>query len=159
MTRFKIIPLSKEYVDKIRATGTDDFGHEIIEQVATGRGPCRISLRPFEKGKDKRILFSYSPFEIDNPYNQPGPVFIRAEEVEPYSDVYRFPPEIKADKEHFRITLIGYDARQMMVHTKLVGEHDVDELISTIFDQHPEVAYLHARSAEAGCYICKIERA
>jgi hypothetical protein len=158
MTQFKIVPLSKDYVKKIKTSGIDDFGNEIIEQVATGRGPCRISLRPFETGKDKRILFSHSPFEMNNPYNQPGPVFIRAEDVEPYCDIHRFPPEIKADKEHFKLTLIGYDTRQMMVYTKLVGDRDVDELIIQIFEKHPEVSYLHARSAEAGCYICKIER-
>lgn len=159
MLRFKIVPLSKEYVDKIRSSKMDEFGHHIIEQVATGRGPCRISLRPFETGKDKRILFSHSPFDMDNPYNQSGPVFVNAGEVEPYTDIYRFPPEIKADKEHFRMTLIGYDAQQMMVHTKLVGDRDIDELIVEIFGKHPEIVYLHARSAEAGCYICKIERA
>jgi len=158
MKKFRIVPLSKSYTDKIRTTKQDDFGHPIIEQVATGRGPCRISLRPFVPGIDKRILFTHSPFDIDNPYNQSGPVFIHSEEVAPYSYHYQFPPEIKADKEHFHITLIGYDKQQMMIYTKLVGDRDVDELIAEIFDKHPEVDYLHARSAEAGCYICKIER-
>ena len=45
-----------------------------------------------------------------------------------------------------------------MVYTKLVGDLDVDTLISEIFEKHPEVDYLHARNADAGCYICKIER-
>lgn len=46
-----------------------------------------------------------------------------------------------------------------MVYTKLVGDLDVDQLIVEIFDKEPEVDYLHARNAEAGCYICRIERA
>ena len=45
-----------------------------------------------------------------------------------------------------------------MVYTQLVGDADVDELITKIFYEHPNIAYLHARSAEACCYICKIER-
>jgi hypothetical protein len=45
-----------------------------------------------------------------------------------------------------------------MVFTQLVGDNDVDELIGTIFDNHSEVSYLHARNAQAGCFICKIER-
>ena len=158
MNKFKIVPLSKEYAEKIRATRKDDFGHEVIEQIATGLGPCRVSLKPFKKGEDKRLLFMHSPFSIDNAFNQPGPVFIYPEEVEEYQDVYRFPPEIKADKAHFPLTLIGYDNSQQMVYTKLVGDNDVDEMISTIFTKHPEVTYLHARSAVAACYICKIER-
>ena len=85
-------------------------------------------------------------------------IFIYKKEVEAYKNIHRFPPEIKADKEHFHLTLIGYDALQMMVVALLAGDDDVDELILKIFEEHPEVSYLHARSAEACCFICKIER-
>lgn len=158
MNQFKIVPLPKTFADQIRTTLTDDFGHTVIEQTATGRGPCRVSLKPFTPGVDRRLLLSHSPFVIHNAFNQPGPIFINAEEVEEYKDVHRFPPEIKNDKEHFPLTLIGYDVNQMMVYTKMVGDKDVDELITEIFNTRPKVAYLHARSAEACCYICKIER-
>ena len=159
MKKFRIVPLSKEFAKKIRENKMDDFGHQTIEQEATGRGPCRVSLKPFKVGEDVRLLLSHNPFVIDNAFNQPGPIFINKEEVEPYADVYRFPPEIKEDKEHFHLTLIGYDALQMMALSQLVGDDDVDELIVKIFDNYPEIEYLHARSAEACCYICKIERA
>ena len=151
--------MSKDYAATIRNNGKDEFGHEVIIQTATGLGPCRVSLKAFRPGIDKRILFSHSPFALENPYNQSGPVFIMADEVEEYADVHRFPPEIKADKKHFHLTLIGYNADQMMIYTKLVGDADIDELIVKIFDDHPEVEYLHVRSAEAGCYICRIDRA
>jgi len=78
--------------------------------------------------------------------------------VEEYTDVYRFPPEIKANKESFPLTLIGYDKDQQMVLSTLVGEADVDEMIAAIFEQRDDVDYLHARNAEACCFICKIER-
>jgi len=107
MKQFKIVPLSKEYAAQIRSTGKDEFGHAIIEQVATGSGPCRVSLKPFKKGIDKRILISHSPFAIDNAFNQPGPVFINKEEVEEYKDVHRFPPEIKANKKAFPYRLLA----------------------------------------------------
>lgn len=159
MNRFKIVPLSTGYLQKIRNTMKDDFGHEVYEELATGRGPCRVSLKPFVPGKDRRLVLSHSPFSIDNAFNQPGPIFINAGEVEEYSDIYRFPPEIKADKEHFRITLIGYNSQQRMVYSKMAGDRDIDELIVELFDKRPDISYLHARNAEAGCYICKIERA
>ena len=161
MSKFKIVPLSKAFAKKIRDTRVDDFGHEIVEEIATGRGPCRVSLKPFKTGEDRRLVLSHSPFQIDNAYNQPGPIFISADdEVEEYSDIYRFPVEIKNDKEHFTITLIGYNSNQKMNLTRLVGEtEDIDELINKIFEEKPEVEYLHARSAKACCYICKIERA
>jgi hypothetical protein len=158
MKNFKIVPLSIEYVNKIKQTLKDEYGHKVIEQVATGFGPCRLSLKPFEPGKDERLLFSHSPFQIDNVFNQPGPVFIHKQGVKPYDDIYNFPPQIKADKANFPLSLIGYNKEQEMSFTKLVGDADVDELIVEIFEQHPEIDYLHARNAEACCYICKIER-
>jgi len=158
MKRFKIVPLSREYANKIKENNMDDFGHDVIEQIATGKGPCRVSLKPFIVGQDVRLLISHSPFAVDNAFNQPGPVFIHKKEVEAYSDIHRFPPEIKADKESFHLTLIGYTKEQMMIFTQLVGDDDVDLLIPKIFEEQPEVEYLHARSAEASCFICKIER-
>lgn len=159
MNRFKIVPLSEDFASKIRKEQKDAFGHPVVTQVATGKGPCRVSLKPFEVGQDERLLLSHSPFAIDNAFNQPGPVFIHKKEVEAYKDIHRFPPEIKANKESFPLSLIGYSKNQEMVLTKLVGDDDVDLLIPRIFEQHPEVEYLHARNAEACCFICKIERA
>jgi hypothetical protein len=158
MNQFKIVPLSKEYAAKIRETNKDDFGHDVIEHVATGKGPCRVSLKPFVVGEEVRLLLSHSPFLIDNAFNQPGPIFINKNEVEPYSDIHRFPPEIKEDRINFPLSLIGYNKKQNMVFTKLVGDDDIDILIEKIFDEQPKIEYLHARNAEACCFICKIER-
>jgi hypothetical protein len=158
MNQFKIIPLSREYANKIKENNKDDFGHEVIEQVATGKGPCRVSLKPFTVGQDIRLLISHSPFEVDNAFNQPGPVFIHKKDVEPYRDIHRFPPEIKANKKSFPLTLIGYTKEQKMVFTQLVGDDDVDLLIPKIINARPDIEYLHARNAEAACFICKIEK-
>lgn len=159
MQKFKIIPFSTEYVAKIKANKIDDFGNEVLEMLATGYGPCRISLRPFEPNVDTRLLFSHSPFEIENAFNQRGPVFIQKKNVAEYADIHRFPPEIKADKVNFPLSLIGYNEAQQMVFTQLVGDADVDILIAEVFAKNSNIAYLHARNAEACCYICKIERA
>jgi hypothetical protein len=158
MSQFKIVPLSKEYAARIRETNKDDFGHEVMEHVATGKGPCRVSLQPFSAGEDVRLIFSHSPFSIDNAFNQPGPVFINKNEVEPYSDIHRFPPRIKEDKLSFPLSLIGYNKKQNMIFAKLVGDDDIDILIQKIFEENPRIEYLHARNAEACCFICKIER-
>ena len=158
MSKFKIVPLSKEYAAKIRIERKDDFNNEVIEQIATGKGPCRVSLRPFKVGEDVRLLLSHSPFTEQNAFDQPGPIFISKEDIEPYRDIHRFLPEIKANKESFPLSLIGYNKKQNMVYTKLVGNEDVDVLIEKIFDENPKVEYLHVRNSEACCYICKVER-
>jgi hypothetical protein len=46
MKKFKIVPLSKDFVSQIRKTNIDNFGNEVYEQLAIGKGPCRISLKP-----------------------------------------------------------------------------------------------------------------
>lgn len=156
--KFKIVPVSKDYAAKIRSSMKDSFGNEIVATVAAGYGPCRVSLKPFIPGTHTRLLLSHSPFAIDNAFNQPGPIFIRGDEVDEYADIHRFPPEIKADKVSFPLSLIGYSSDQRMIYTRLVGDADVDELIEKIFDEQTDVEYLHARNAEACCYICKIVR-
>ena len=104
------------------------------------------------------MLFCHSPFAINNAFDQPGPVFIHTDEVEEYKDIYNFPAEIKADKVNFPLTLIGYNSSQLMVFTQMVGDADIDLVINEIFENHPGIEFLHARNAEACCYICKIER-
>ncbi len=155
---FRIVPLSKEYSARVLAAGRDDFGNEVVEQVAAGYGPCRVSLKAFVPGVDRRVLIGHSPFEIANAFNQPGPVFFNATDVDEYRDVHRFPPEIKADKQNFPLTLIGYSGDQRMLFAELVGDRDVDVMIDQVFDERPDIEFLHARNAEAGCFICKIER-
>ena len=155
---FKIVPISKGHIERLRAVGRDHFGNEIVEQIAGGYGPCRVSLKPFRPGVDRRILLGHSPFQIANAFDQPGPIFVNSADVDEYADIHRFPPEIKADKKNFPLTLIGYNTSQQMVFSELVGDQDVDEMIVRIFDDEPDVVYLHARNAEAGCFICRIER-
>lgn len=137
MNKFKIISLSKEVAARIRDTRKDDFGNNVVGQVATGYALCRLSLKSFKPGVDKHLLFSYSPFEKKGLFNERGPLFIFEDEVEPYSDIYRFPPEIKAGKVNFLLSLIGYNKEQQMVFTRLASDADVDELIVEIFDEYP----------------------
>jgi len=158
MKKFKIVPLSQEFARQIRETNIDDFGNQVCEQLAMGKGPCRVSLKPFNVSQDIRLVFAYSPFSEHNAFNQSGPIFIHKNEVEQYSDIYNFPEEIKADKENFPLSLIGYSKEQKMIFTKLVGDNDIDLLIAEIFEIKCDVEYLHARNSEACCFICKIER-
>jgi len=139
MKQFKIVPLSREYANKIKENNKDDFGHEVIEQIATGKGPCRVSLKPFKVGEDVRLLISHSPFTIDNVFNQPGPVFIHKNNVEPYSDTHRFPPEIKVNKESFPLSLIGYSKRQNMVFTQLVGDESKNKYSKKVSNRNAPV--------------------
>ena len=54
----------------------------------------------------------------------------------------------------------GYDAQDQIVYKDggVVAMENLKQACRAIF-QHPEVAYIHARSALYGCYQCRIERA
>ncbi|UYZ64367.1 DUF1203 domain-containing protein [Hymenobacter weizhouensis] len=158
MSNFRIVPVDAAWAARLRQTRQDDFGHPLKAVPATGRGPCRVSLRPFTVGVDMRILAAYSPFSQASPYAETGPIFISAEAVAPYTDVHRFPPKIKADKVHFPLSLLGYSAAEHMVYTEQVGDQDIDQRIEQVFATRPEVAFLHVRNSEACCFICKVER-
>lgn len=158
MCSFRIVPVPKKEAIKIKKSGYDELGNPVIQEIASGLGPCRVSLKPFKPGEDKRLLFSYSPFSIKNVYRQFGPIYTQANNIEEYSDIYRFPPELKADKKNFPLTLVGYDINQMMIFSKRVGDKDVDQIIENIFDKHLDIEFLHARNSSACCYICKIKR-
>ena len=118
MRKFKIVPLSKEFVSKIRKTNIDDFGNQVYEQLATGKGPCRISLKPFTIGQDIRLVFAYSPFSQNNAFNQSGPIFIHKDQVEQYSDIYNFPAALKADKEKIKEELADVFAYALLLAEK-----------------------------------------
>lgn len=158
MRNFKIVPLSAETADKIRSSKKDAYGNQVVVQTATGAGPCRQSLQPFITGRDKRILFLYSPFDTPGVFAENGPVFIFETPVECYRDIYRFPAAIKGDKINFPLSLIGYNINDGMVYSRQVGNEDVEDLVEQVFDTCPHIRYLHVRNSAACCFICKIER-
>lgn len=156
MRQFTVVPIPKEYVERLKTNNQDEFGNPIIEQISSGYGPCRVSLKPLQIGIDRRLIFMYSPFKYR--VNPIGPVIVCKSELVPYNDIHRFPPELKADRTKFPLYFIGYTEREKVVYIKLVGEQDIEDLIEQIFHELPYVSFLHVRNANTKCFICKIER-
>lgn len=151
--RYRIVPLAHDYVQTLRRTMTDPFGHRLRVIVNETHGnPCRFTLRQSPPGEEL-LLLSHRPFAHDHPYAEVGPIFIRLRGDEGYSDVHRFPPEIDPATRVFR----GYDAAERIVEAR-VGTPDPDALIGALF-ANPQVACIHVRSLTYGCYTFKIERA
>lgn len=158
MSNFKVSSLPESVSKLIREKLVDGQGHQLAATPAgQGAGPCRSCLKRFVP-TDTRILFSYNPDESNNPYNEIGPIFIHEDVCIPYSDPQVFPPEIKNDKKNFPLTLRCYDNERRMVHAELLGERNVEDLIESLFN-NSDIEYIHARNAEPGCFIAKIERA
>ena len=157
MNKFKIIPIEEKVAEAIRHGETDEFGNTLPTVITNGTGPCRFCLQPFTPGKDERILFSYQPNKAHNPYTERGPVYIHAHACKPYDNVHEFPSAMKNDRKNFPLTIRCYDDEDRMTRAVLVGDKDVDEVINKLFE-NPAIKTLHARNAEYGCFIAKIER-
>jgi hypothetical protein len=126
--------------------------------ISTGAGPCRQCLKPFDIGKESRILFAYQPVKAKHAYAQVGPVYIHSNECHSYPDIHEFPREIKYNRKDFPITLRCYDNAERMIHAELVGDRQIEDVIEKLFE-NPQISFLHTRNAEYGCFIAKIERA
>lgn len=150
---YRIVPLPLDYVQTIRRTMTDPFGHRLQVFVNKAQGnPCRFTLRQSPPGEEL-LLLSHRPFAQDHPYAEIGPIFIRLRGNEGYEDVHRFPPEIDPTTRIFRC----YDAAERIVDAR-IGTREADALIAELF-ANPAVACIHVRSLTYGCYTFKIERA
>lgn len=155
MSGFRVRPIGKEVVERIRQTRVDDLGHRLLVSVATQNdtGPCRSCLRVFVPGEG-RLLFSYAPNPFDHPYNEIGPIYIHENDCAPYSQHEKFPLELRTRRP---IALRCYDKAGLMVGGELVGERPVEEVIVSLLDD-TDIAFLHARTATVGCFIARIDR-
>ena len=152
MSGFHVVALGQDVADAVRATRLAPvYGHPAHFEVATGTGPCRLCLRPFEVGAEERLLFTYNPFPR-GATPSPGPIFVHPGDCRRY-EADRFPTELAG----IPLLLEGYDAGGMAVARRtLTGNagSDVETILAT-----PGVAFAHVRNAKAGCFIARIERA
>jgi hypothetical protein len=148
---YRVIALGQDVADEVRRSlRAPEYGHPAHVETASGTGPCRLCLRPFEVDEDERVLFTYNPFPGDADLPAPGPVFVHKEPCARF-DAPGFPPGLRA----IPVTVEGYDERGLVVARMAAGEPDttVREVLS-----RAAVAYAHLRNSEAGCFIARVER-
>lgn len=64
MFTYRIIAISDTIAGVARARiESPQYGHPAHADVAQGYGPCRLCLHTFEEGSERRLLFTYDPFE------------------------------------------------------------------------------------------------
>jgi uncharacterized protein DUF1203 len=151
MSPYRVVALDERIADEVRRTRrTPGYGHPAHVEVASGTGPCRLCLRPFEVGVEEGVLFTYNPFP-DGATPSPGPIFVHAGPC-PRSETDRFPSELSG----LPLLLEGYDDGGMALVPSAGGggsRADVRGVLAVA-----GVSYAHIRHAEAGCFIARIER-
>jgi hypothetical protein len=148
---YRVTALRQQTADEVRGSlRSPGYGHPAHVEMAKGTGPCRLCLRPFRKGEEERVLFTYNPFPDGADLPSPGPVFVHKTSCERFA-ASGFPPELRS----FPLALEGYDERGLTVARVRVADPDasVRDLLA-----RPGVAFAHVRHAEAGCFIARVEK-
>lgn len=153
MSPVRTIPLPSALAEAARASRrSPQYGHPAHAELATGHGPCRACLRPFRAGEERRLLFTYDPFDGLDPLPLPGPVFIHEDACPPW-DGEGFPAALAP----LPFVLEAWSARrERLGHAHAPGT-EVEAAAARLLAE-PRVAYVHVRHAEAGCYVARLER-
>ena len=154
MAKFRTIALSEDTARRVRETRrSPGYGHPVHAELATGYGPCRLCLRDFQVGVDRRLLFTCDPFYRLEDLPLPGPVFIHEAECERYPEDGGFPEDLLSH----RLTLAAYAAGRIPRFEEHVEGPPIEPAITRLLARS-DVDYVHVRDTEAGCYDFRIER-
>jgi Protein of unknown function (DUF1203) len=155
MNEFCIYPLPNWVSAELKKTMRDQFGNEPkLEQAQSRRSICRRCLRRFNPG-ERRLLFKYRPFQKEGVFAEAGPIYIHETDCRPEAEILTgYPTEFR----ELPLLLRAYTRDDGQVDSKLIKDGDAETVIDTFFADR-EVAYLHLRDGESGCYYARIERA
>ena len=96
MQPFRVVAILDAIADSVRAELVAPvYGHPAYAEVARGYGPCRLCLRTFTVGADRRILFTYDSFQDKEALPLPGPVYIHEVACERYPEDGGFPEDLR----------------------------------------------------------------
>lgn len=150
------LPIPTEQVRAYQDGGVDAYGHLPEKTVSDGGGNrCRHCLCYIPKGAEMLVL-AHRPFPSTQPYAETGPLFLCADHCpKPRETSTR--PEVMIGAPD--LLLRGYDASDRIVYGTgaVVPSSDTETQANRILD-HPDVAYVHVRSAANNCFRLRMER-
>ncbi|MEW2618949.1 DUF1203 domain-containing protein [Streptomyces sp. NPDC048106] len=154
-TAYTVCPLPTETLHALRLT--DDAGHPTAPYTdPEGGAPLRCCLRRSEPG-EQIALVTYAPLRRwaaetgarPGPYDEQGPVFVHADDCPGWSA-----PALPFTNTH-RV-LRRYSAQGHILGGRLVTD-DFPAALTTAFSD-PEVASVHVRAVEYGCFLYEVRR-
>ena len=154
MKGFDIYPLKTHEAEEIKQSRRDIHGNKPeLSQALTNRSICRRCLRRFNPG-DERLLFKYRPFRKESVFAEAGPIYIHHSHCEPAAEpLTRYPEEFRS----LPLLLRAYRSDDTQVIAQLITDGDAETIVTRFFEDS-QVAYIHLRDAEYGCYVARIER-
>lgn len=154
MDKIKFLPLPSDKVDALRNGGRDAYDCLPERAISDGQGnPCRHCLGFVARGAGMLIL-ACRPFDKAQPYAETGPIFLCAEECEPWSGT-GIPPMLDSPD----YLLKGYTADQRIRYGtgKIVARDDIADYAARLLDRD-EISFVDVRSARNNCFQLRIVR-
>lgn len=147
-------PIPTPLVRHYQAGGPDANGQVPERQIAQGgANPCRHCLAMIPEGAGMLVL-AHRPFPALQPYAEVGPVFLCADACAAGGGENL--PEMLVSPDYI---LRGYGADDRIVYgTGGVVESGSITARAGELLAHPQVAYVHVRSARNNCYQLRIDR-
>ncbi len=143
-------PIPHEIAREARRTRADRFGHAL--HVTKEMAPCRLCLR-ISKQPEGLILLSYQPLRDTSPYAEIGPIFIHADECEPYARPESFPEDFAPRS----LVLRAYGLRGEIAGAVVARPGQAPQRAAE-FLSDPSVAEVHVRHDSYTCFDFKIVR-
>ena len=155
MSKFLIRPLPEQVYAALKDAMRDQFGNKPkLEEAQSRRSICRRCLHRFNPG-EKRLLFKYRPFEKEGVFAEAGPIYIHENDCRPDAEILTaYPDEFR----ELPLLLRAYTREDAQIDSELIKDGDAEKTIEKFFGML-EVAYIHLRDGESGCYYARIERA
>ncbi|GAB4587280.1 DUF1203 domain-containing protein [Nocardia sp. IFM 10818] len=161
MTTYTALPIGPEALKELRIT--DDAGRPMAAFTDDeGGAPLRCCLRRSEPG-DRIALVSYAPLRrwaaetgaAPGAYDEQGPAFIHADDCAvPEQDGY---PLLNARRVLRRYSTDGRILGGRLLEDSELSDEDVDRALTDAFSD-PEVALVHVRAVEYGCFFYEVRR-
>ncbi|MFD9358802.1 DUF1203 domain-containing protein [Streptomyces sp. NPDC060031] len=164
VTRHTVLPIAPDALAGLRAR--DDAGRECVPyEDAEGGAPLRCCLRHSRPG-ERIALVSYAPLRRwaaatgarPGAYDEQGPVFVHAEDCGGPARGRGYP----FARPGVQRTARRYSARGHILGGRVLtlGEDPGTELGQALDEAFadPEVALVHLRAAEFGCFLYEVRR-
>lgn len=154
MSHYRIVAIASTTAEAVRRTlESPGYGHPGFVEIANGYGPCRVCLRRFDEGAERRIGFTYDAFSDIEDQPLPGPVFIHEDACERHPEADGFPEDLR----QIPMTLDGYALTRRLVAREHVTNGTTEPVIERLLE-NPDIDYVQVHNREVGCFLFRIER-
>jgi len=148
--------IDAERLAGMRASGADEFGNPWTPRVAAGDEPLRCCLTIAQEDEQIAVI-CYTPWTEPSPWAEAGPVFVHFGPCAGFVDTGAYPEVFRRSER--MLNPFDREGARAYEHITFVGPEDDHEAAVRRILEQPDVAYLHVRSATAGCFTFEVRPA